>query len=158
MEGVREREAREELGAELELSREDAVAERVDRDRLRACRRSRVFTDLRSDRDSRKGAGERPRARVRLRRGRFSPLSVSSDFSSSLLELGRSPDSSPEDSDEGGGWACRWRYSLAVARAAASSRPRTGRPRVAALSVLPAAVSPGARGPSFVARLEELAR
>ena len=35
----------------------------------------------------------------------------------------------------------------AVTRAAASSRPRTGRPLVAALSVLPEAVSPGARGP-----------
>ena len=46
----------------------------------------------------------------------------------------------------------------AVARAAASSRPRTGRPRVAALSVLPAALSPCARAPWFVARPVELAR
>ena len=92
---------------------------------MRACWRSRVFTDLRSDRDIRTGAGERSRARVRLRRGRFSPLSVSSDFSSSLLELGGSLDSSPEDSDEGGGWACRWLCSRC-----ASSRfvPTSDRP------------------------------
>ena len=44
----------------------------------------------------------------------------------------------------------------AVVRAAASSRPLTGRPRVAALSVLPAAVFPGARAPWFVARPVEL--
>ena len=69
-----------------------------------------------SDRDSRTGARER---RVRFRRGHFSPLSVSSDFSSSLL------DSSPEDSDEGGGWVCRWLCSRC-----ASSRfvPTSDRP------------------------------
>ena len=47
-------------------------------------------------------------------------------------------------------------FAAVAPRAAASSRPRTGRPRVAALSVLPAAVSPGARAPWFVARPVEL--